>query len=263
MDFVEPARAFTLELVGGRGHYERVVRAAMEAKRSVWIATANLKELMVEDHRAVPGRRRTARLGSRGGARAPTGLSSKCSTSWRGAGSSCGSFTPARRRARFGRRSPRAAPRAGAGAARLPARPLQDGHRRRRVRLRRQRQLDGRGSRRQGGRATQLRARLRRRRRRPARPRAGDARPDLARRRLQGLQAARALPGPARRPTSVDTREGGRALTTPRARTHAATPGSADLFAGGRRNPPRVPDLSPPCGQNGRAYLRTLWRHGR
>ena len=63
MDFVEPARAFTLELVGGRGHYERVVRAAMEARRSVWIATANLKELMVEDHRAVPGRRRTARGG--------------------------------------------------------------------------------------------------------------------------------------------------------------------------------------------------------
>ncbi len=57
MDFVEPARAFKLELVGGRGHYERVVRAAMEAKRSVWIATANLKELMVEDHRAAPGRR--------------------------------------------------------------------------------------------------------------------------------------------------------------------------------------------------------------
>jgi phosphatidylserine/phosphatidylglycerophosphate/cardiolipin synthase-like enzyme len=66
MDFVEPARAFTLELVGGRGHYERVVRAAMEAKRSVWIATANLKELMVEDHRAAPGRRRTMRAGSAG-----------------------------------------------------------------------------------------------------------------------------------------------------------------------------------------------------
>jgi phosphatidylserine/phosphatidylglycerophosphate/cardiolipin synthase-like enzyme len=61
VDFVEPARTFTLELVGGRGHYERVVRAVMEAKRSVWIATANLKELMVEDHRAAPGRRRTAR----------------------------------------------------------------------------------------------------------------------------------------------------------------------------------------------------------
>jgi phosphatidylserine/phosphatidylglycerophosphate/cardiolipin synthase-like enzyme len=61
VDFVEPARAFTLELIGGRGHYERVVRAVLEAKRSVWIATANLKELMVEEHRAAPGRRRTAR----------------------------------------------------------------------------------------------------------------------------------------------------------------------------------------------------------
>jgi hypothetical protein len=66
VDFVEPARAFALELVGGRGHYERVVRAAMEARRSVWIATANLKELMVEDHRAVPGRRRSMRSGGRG-----------------------------------------------------------------------------------------------------------------------------------------------------------------------------------------------------
>jgi phosphatidylserine/phosphatidylglycerophosphate/cardiolipin synthase-like enzyme len=33
----------------------------MEASRSVWIATANLKELMVEDHRAAPGRARTRR----------------------------------------------------------------------------------------------------------------------------------------------------------------------------------------------------------
>jgi phosphatidylserine/phosphatidylglycerophosphate/cardiolipin synthase-like enzyme len=66
MDFIEPARAFTLELVGGRGHYERVVRATMEAKRSVWIATANLKELMVEDHRAAPGRRRTMRTSGAG-----------------------------------------------------------------------------------------------------------------------------------------------------------------------------------------------------
>jgi phosphatidylserine/phosphatidylglycerophosphate/cardiolipin synthase-like enzyme len=67
VDFVEPPRGFTLELVGGRGHYERVVRAVMEAKRSVWIATANLKELMVEDPRAVPGRRRTLRTGARAG----------------------------------------------------------------------------------------------------------------------------------------------------------------------------------------------------
>ena len=63
MDFVEPRRGFALELVGGRGHYDRVVRAVMEARRSVWIATANLKELMVEDHRARPGRRRTMRVG--------------------------------------------------------------------------------------------------------------------------------------------------------------------------------------------------------
>src|SRR4029079_253079 len=68
MAFIEPARPFALELVGGRGHYERVVRAAMEARRSVWIATANLKELMVEHHRAVPGRRRTARVSARSAA---------------------------------------------------------------------------------------------------------------------------------------------------------------------------------------------------
>jgi len=68
VDFIEPVRPFALELVGGRGHYERVVRAAMDARRSVWIATANLKELMVEDHRAVPGRRRTARVSARAAA---------------------------------------------------------------------------------------------------------------------------------------------------------------------------------------------------
>jgi phosphatidylserine/phosphatidylglycerophosphate/cardiolipin synthase-like enzyme len=65
VDFVEPRRGFALELVGGRGHYDRVVRAVMEARRSVWIATANLKELMVEDHRARPGRRRAMRVGGR------------------------------------------------------------------------------------------------------------------------------------------------------------------------------------------------------
>jgi phosphatidylserine/phosphatidylglycerophosphate/cardiolipin synthase-like enzyme len=61
VDFVEPRRPVAVRFVGGRGHYEHVVRTAMEATRSVWIATANLKELMVEDHRAAPGRRRTAR----------------------------------------------------------------------------------------------------------------------------------------------------------------------------------------------------------
>lgn len=63
MDFVEAPRSIAARFVGGRGHYEHVVQTVMEARRSVWIATANLKELMVEDHRAAPGRRRTSRAG--------------------------------------------------------------------------------------------------------------------------------------------------------------------------------------------------------
>jgi phosphatidylserine/phosphatidylglycerophosphate/cardiolipin synthase-like enzyme len=63
LDFVEPRRPISARFLGGRGHYEHVVSAVMEAQRSVWIATANLKELMVEDHRAAPGRRRTMRAG--------------------------------------------------------------------------------------------------------------------------------------------------------------------------------------------------------
>jgi phosphatidylserine/phosphatidylglycerophosphate/cardiolipin synthase-like enzyme len=60
-DFVRLGRPISVQLVGGRGHYEAVVQAAMAAERSVWIATANLKELMVEDSRARPGKRRTMR----------------------------------------------------------------------------------------------------------------------------------------------------------------------------------------------------------
>lgn len=63
MDFVDPGRAIAASFIGGRGHYEHVVRAVMEARQSVWISTANLKELMVEDHRAAPGKRRTMRAG--------------------------------------------------------------------------------------------------------------------------------------------------------------------------------------------------------
>jgi phosphatidylserine/phosphatidylglycerophosphate/cardiolipin synthase-like enzyme len=63
LDFVRAPRAVPLSLVAGRGHYDSVVERVMAAERSVWIATANLKELMVEDHRARPGRRRT--LGKR------------------------------------------------------------------------------------------------------------------------------------------------------------------------------------------------------
>lgn len=56
---MHPSRAVALSLVGGCGHYESVVKAAMHAEHTLWIATANLKELMVEDERARPGRRRT------------------------------------------------------------------------------------------------------------------------------------------------------------------------------------------------------------
>lgn len=52
-----------MRLLSGRGHYDTVVAKVGEASRSVWIATANLKELMVEDGRAVPGRARTATRG--------------------------------------------------------------------------------------------------------------------------------------------------------------------------------------------------------
>lgn len=58
MDFVGPARPVRLSLIGGRGHYEAIVGAVMDARVSVWIATANLKELMVEDANVRPGRRR-------------------------------------------------------------------------------------------------------------------------------------------------------------------------------------------------------------
>ncbi len=58
-DVAAPARPITMELIGGRGHYDRVLAAVLEAKVSVWIATANVKELMVEDRRARPGRRRS------------------------------------------------------------------------------------------------------------------------------------------------------------------------------------------------------------
>ncbi|HEV7555247.1 MAG TPA: hypothetical protein VGO00_07335, partial [Kofleriaceae bacterium] len=59
IDLVSPARAVAVELVGGRGHYDRVIAAVLDAKVSVWIATATTKELMVEDSRARPGRRRS------------------------------------------------------------------------------------------------------------------------------------------------------------------------------------------------------------
>ncbi len=54
-------RDVSLRVVADREHYEHVMRAVLEARQSVWIATANLKDVMVEDPRAIPGRRRGRR----------------------------------------------------------------------------------------------------------------------------------------------------------------------------------------------------------
>ncbi len=50
-----------MRLVADREHYELVIDAVLDAKQSVWIATANLKDLMVEDSAVYPGRRRGRR----------------------------------------------------------------------------------------------------------------------------------------------------------------------------------------------------------
>jgi phosphatidylserine/phosphatidylglycerophosphate/cardiolipin synthase-like enzyme len=64
LDITASARAIALELISGRGHYERVIPAVLSAHTSVWIATANVKELLIEDGRAMPGRRRSLRRSS-------------------------------------------------------------------------------------------------------------------------------------------------------------------------------------------------------
>jgi phosphatidylserine/phosphatidylglycerophosphate/cardiolipin synthase-like enzyme len=51
VDFTLPRRPVSLSLVSGRGHYDSVITAVMAARTSVWIATANLKGLMVEGTR--------------------------------------------------------------------------------------------------------------------------------------------------------------------------------------------------------------------
>lgn len=59
MDFVLPGRPVTLSLISGKGHYESIIEPLAQARRSVWIATANLKELLVGDERLKPGQSRT------------------------------------------------------------------------------------------------------------------------------------------------------------------------------------------------------------
>jgi phosphatidylserine/phosphatidylglycerophosphate/cardiolipin synthase-like enzyme len=58
LDFARPLPAAPLTLISGQGHHDVVVQAILAAELSVWIATANLKELMIEDGRARPGQRR-------------------------------------------------------------------------------------------------------------------------------------------------------------------------------------------------------------
>jgi phosphatidylserine/phosphatidylglycerophosphate/cardiolipin synthase-like enzyme len=54
-DFALAPRPVELALLGGRAHYEVVIARLRSANHSVWIATANLKELLIE------GPRRSAR----------------------------------------------------------------------------------------------------------------------------------------------------------------------------------------------------------
>jgi len=56
LDFVLPARPIAMELIAGRGHYERVIAAVARAHTSVWISTANTKELLIDP--ALAGSRR-------------------------------------------------------------------------------------------------------------------------------------------------------------------------------------------------------------
>ena len=60
LDVALPARPVSVELIAGRAHYERVISAITSAHTSVWIATANVKGMMVE---AAPGRKRRRRKG--------------------------------------------------------------------------------------------------------------------------------------------------------------------------------------------------------
>ena len=51
-------RGVDLDLLIHDDHYPAVMERVLSARRSVWIATANLKELMIEDAELVHGRRR-------------------------------------------------------------------------------------------------------------------------------------------------------------------------------------------------------------
>ncbi len=48
VDFALPPKASSIRLVAGKGHYHVVIKAVLEAECSVWIATANLKDMMIK-----------------------------------------------------------------------------------------------------------------------------------------------------------------------------------------------------------------------
>lgn len=50
-------RSIPLRLLADREHYEQVMTAVLDAKHSVWVATANLKDVMVEGPRVLRRRR--------------------------------------------------------------------------------------------------------------------------------------------------------------------------------------------------------------
>lgn len=61
MHYVRPERPVAISLVAGQGHYPAVMDAVRRARHSVWIATANLKGVMVEDGAHRRGRKRSYR----------------------------------------------------------------------------------------------------------------------------------------------------------------------------------------------------------
>jgi phosphatidylserine/phosphatidylglycerophosphate/cardiolipin synthase-like enzyme len=64
IDFVLPRRAVPMQLVAGEGHYDLVVGSVLAAQCSVWIATANLKDLMTRREGIELGKGRRARYRS-------------------------------------------------------------------------------------------------------------------------------------------------------------------------------------------------------
>jgi phosphatidylserine/phosphatidylglycerophosphate/cardiolipin synthase-like enzyme len=61
MNFDHPLPLHDCRIICGAGHYDTVMQAVCGAQISVWIATANLKDLMVKDDRPTIVRRRSHR----------------------------------------------------------------------------------------------------------------------------------------------------------------------------------------------------------